>query len=159
MTRSKGDKFTPARSKMTPAQVTGFRGGKSPSASQKKGKYTGRKRKSRRFRPGTVALRQIRRYQKSTELLIRKMPFLRLVREVAWELDKTKTLRFQSQAVLALQEAAEAYLVRMFEEVNHIAIHGRRVTIQERDMVLWRRLRDVYWYIVSHVEYPFYVVI
>ena len=96
--------------------------------------------KTRRFRPGTVALRQIRRCQKNTELLIRKLPFLRLVREVACELDKTKSLRFQSTAVLALQETAEAYL---FEEVNHIAIHGRRVTVQHRDMQLWRRLRDV----------------
>ena len=99
--------------------------------------------KRRRFRPGTVALRQIRRYQKSTDLLIRKLPFQMLVREIAYELDKSKTLRFQSPAILALQEAAEAYLVTMFEEVNLIAIHGRRVTIMAKDILLWRRLRDV----------------
>lgn len=63
-----------------------------------------------RYRPGTVALREIRRYQKSTELLIRKLPFQRLVREIAQ--DFKTDLRFQSTAILALQEAAEAYLVR-----------------------------------------------
>lgn len=99
--------------------------------------------KPRRFKPGTVALRQIRRYQKSTELLIRKLPFQRLVREVAYALDDSKQLRFQSTAILALQEAAEAYLVNMFDEVNHIAIHGRRQTVMVKDMLLWRRLRDV----------------
>ena len=99
--------------------------------------------KRRRFRPGTVALRQIRRYQKNTDLLIRKLPFQMLVREIAYELDKSKTLRFQSPAILALQEAAEAYLVTMFEEVNLIAIHGHRVTIMAKDIMLWRRLRDV----------------
>ena len=62
-----------------------------------------------RYRPGTVALREIRRYQKSTELLIRKLPFQRLVREIAQ--DFKTDLRFQSSAVMALQESAEAYLV------------------------------------------------
>jgi len=66
-----------------------------------------------RYRPGTVALREIRKYQKSTELLIRKLPFQRLVREIAQ--DFKTDLRFQSSAVLALQEAAEAYLVGLFE--------------------------------------------
>ena len=101
----------------------------------------GRVRKPRRFRPGTVALRQIRQYQKSTELLIRKLPFQRFVREVVWTLFDHKEYRFQSTALLALQEAAEAYLVRMFEEVNDICIHGNRVTIQAKDMLLWKRMR------------------
>ena len=91
-----------------------------------------------RWRPGTVALREIRRYQKSTELLIRKLPFLRLVREIAQQIKSD--LRFQSTAVLALQEAAEDYLVRMFEEVNICAIHGGRQTIQIKDMYLWKRI-------------------
>ena len=95
-------------------------------------------KKTFRFRPGTVALRQIRKYQKSTDLLIRKLPFLRLVREVAQKINPT--LRFQSTAVLALQEAAESFLVTMFEDVNVCAIHAGRVTIQPKDMYLWNRM-------------------
>jgi len=103
-------------------------------------KAVGKVRKPRRYRPGTVALRQIKKYQKSTELLIRKLPFQRLVKEVVQELFKTESYRFQSTAVLALQEASEDYLVRMFEQVNLIAIHGKRVTIQCKDILLWKRL-------------------
>ena len=99
----------------------------------------GRVRKPRRFRPGTVALREIRKYQRSTELLIRKLPFQRLLREIVFELKK-KDYRFQSTAILAMQEAAEAFLVHMFEQCNHICIHGRRVTVQEKDVQLWKRL-------------------
>ena len=92
-----------------------------------------------RFRPGTVALREIRRFQKSTELLIRKLPFQRLVREIASE-DRNE-LRFQSSAVLALQEASEAYMVGLFEDTNLCAIHAKRVTIMPKDMQLARRIR------------------
>ena len=88
---------------------------------------------------GTVALREIRRYQKSTELLIRKLPFQRLIREIAQDF-KTE-LRFQSSAVLALQEAAEAYLVGLFEDTNLCAIHAKRVTIMPKDIQLARRIR------------------
>jgi len=95
--------------------------------------------KKHRFRPGTVALREIRKYQKSTELLIRKAPFQRLVREVAQ--DFKQDLRFQSQAVLALQEAAEAYLVGLYEDSNCCAIHGKRVTIMPKDLQLAKRIR------------------
>mmetsp|Transcript_67737 Transcript_67737/g.190945 ORF Transcript_67737/g.190945 Transcript_67737/m.190945 type:complete len:138 (+) Transcript_67737:327-740(+) len=96
-------------------------------------------KKPRRFRPGTVALREIRKYQKSTELLIRKLPFQRLIREIAQ--DVQTDLKFQSQAVLALQEAAEAYLVGLFEDTNLCAIHAKRVTIMPKDIQLARRLR------------------
>jgi len=96
-------------------------------------------KKPHRFRPGTVALREIRKYQKSTELLIRKLPFQRLVREIAQEF-KTD-LRFQSSAVLALQEASESYLVGLFEDTNLCAIHAKRVTIMPKDMQLARRIR------------------
>uniref|UniRef100_A0A915EBX8 Histone H2A/H2B/H3 domain-containing protein n=1 Tax=Ditylenchus dipsaci TaxID=166011 RepID=A0A915EBX8_9BILA len=92
-----------------------------------------------RYRPGTVALREIRRYQKSTDLLIRKLPFQRLVREIAQEY-KTE-LRFQSSAVVAIQEAAEAYLAGLFEDTNLCAIHAKRVTIMPKDIVLARRIR------------------
>ena len=92
-----------------------------------------------RYRPGTVALREIRRYQKSTELLIRKLPFQRLVKEIAQGF--YTDLRFQSTAVLALQEASEAYLVGLFEDTNLCAMHAKRVTITPADMQLARRIR------------------
>ena len=98
-----------------------------------------KKRKRRRYRPGTVALREIRRFQKSTELLIRRMPFQRLVREIAQTY--SPYLRFQSGAVLALQEAVEAYLVGLLEDSNLCTIHAKRVTIMPRDMQLARRIR------------------
>ncbi|KAM6576332.1 hypothetical protein CsatB_028169 [Cannabis sativa] len=100
---------------------------------------TGGVKKPHRFRPGTVALREIRKYQKSTELLIRKLPFQRLVREIAQ--DFKTDLRFQSSAVSALQEAAEAYLVGLFEDTNLCAIHAKRVTIMPKDIQLARRIR------------------
>ena len=93
-----------------------------------------------RYRPGTVALREIRCYQKSTELLIRKLPFNRLVREIAQ--DFKTNLRFQAQAILALQEAAEAYLVGLFEDTNLCGIHAKRVTIMPKDIQLTRRIRS-----------------
>jgi histone H3 len=98
-------------------------------------------KKTHRYRPGTVALREIRRYQKSSELLIRKLPFQRLVKEIAQ--DFKADLRFQSSAILALQEAAEAYLVALFEDTNLCAIHAGRVTIMSKDMRLARRIRGV----------------
>ena len=96
-------------------------------------------KKPHRYRPGTVALREIRRYQKSTDLLIRKLPFQRLVREIAQ--DFKTDLRFQSAAIGALQEAAEAYLVGLFEDTNLCAIHAKRVTIMPKDIQLARRIR------------------
>lgn len=96
-------------------------------------------KKLKRFRPGTVALREIRRYQKSTELMIRKMPFQRLVKEIAQ--DFQHELRFQAAAIGALQEACEAYLVSLFEDTNLCAIHANRVTIMPKDINLAMRLR------------------
>ena len=95
-------------------------------------------RKPRRYRPGTVALQEIRCYQKSTELLIRKMPFQRLVTEIAQ--DFKTYLRFQSGAILALQEASEAYLVGLFEDSNLCAIHTKRLTIMTKDIQLARHI-------------------
>ena len=91
-----------------------------------------------RYRPGTIALREIRRYQKSTELLIRKLPFNRLVQEIVQ--DFKTDLQFQAQARGALQEASEAYLVGLFEETNLCAIHAKRVTIMPKDIQLARRI-------------------
>ena len=131
-----------ARTKQTARKSTG---GKAPrkqvaaKATRKASPSSGGMKKPRRFRPGTVALREIRRYQKSTELLIRKLPFQRLVREIAQ--DFKTDLRFQGSAVLALQEAAEAYLVGLFEDTNLCAIHAKRVTIMPKDIQLARRIR------------------
>ena len=96
--------------------------------------------KPRKYRPGMVALREIRRYQKSTELLIRKLPFQRLVREIAQDLGKMN-MRFQSGAIMALQEASEAYLVGLLEDSNLCAIHAKRVTIMPKDIQLACRIR------------------
>ncbi len=95
--------------------------------------------KKHRRRPGQAALKEIRKYQNSTNLLIRKAPFQRLVREIAAEFGQH--MRFTSVAIEALQEAAEAYLVDLFEDTNLAAIHARRVTIMPRDIHLARRLR------------------
>lgn len=100
---------------------------------------SGRVQKPQRYRPGTVALREIRKYQKSTDLLMRKMPFQRVVREIAQEI--CPSIRFQSSALLALQESAEAYLVGLFEDANLCAIHAKRVTLMPRDMLLAQRIR------------------
>ena len=133
---------TMARTKQTARKSTG---GKAPrkqlatKAARKSAPATGGVKKPHRYRPGTVALREIRRYQKSTELLIRKLPFQRLVREIAQ--DFKTDLRFQSSAVVALQEASEAYLVGLFEDTNLCAIHAKRVTIMPKDIQLARRIR------------------
>jgi len=131
-----------ARTKQTARKSTG---GKAPrkqvasKAARKSTPSTGGVKKPHRFRPGTVALQEIRKYQKSTELLIRKLPFQRLVREVK---DDFKTdLRFQSHAIMALQEASEAYLTSLFEDTNLCAIHAKRVTIMPKDIQLARRIR------------------
>ena len=135
-----------ARTKQTARKSTG---GKAPrkqpahkqlaaKAARKGVPVTGMK-KPHRYRPGTVALREIRRYQKSTELLLRKLPFQRLIREVAQ--DFKTDLRFQSPAIMALQEACEAYLTALFEDANLCAIHAKRVTIFPKDMQMARRIR------------------
>jgi len=131
-----------ARTKQTARKSTG---GKAPrkqlasKAAKKSTPASGGLKKPHRYKPGTVALREIRKYQKSTEMLIRKAPFQRLVREIAQ--DYKSDLRFQSNAVLALQEAAESYLVGLFEDTNLCAIHAKRVTIMPKDMILARRIR------------------
>ena len=134
---------TMARTKQTARKSTG---GKAPrkelktKAARRSAPATGGVKKPHRYRPGTVAIRQIRRYQRSTELLIRRAPFQRLVREIAQDFFQGK-FRFQSTAVLALQEASEAYMVGLFEDTNLCAIHAKRVTIMPKDMLLARRIR------------------
>ena len=101
---------------------------------------TGGLKRPMRYKPGTVALREIRRYQKTTELLIRKLSFSRLVREVAQ--DFKTDLRFQRNAIGALQEASENFLISLLEDTNFCAIHAKRVTIFPKDMQLARKLRN-----------------
>ena len=131
-----------ARTKQTARKSTG---GKAPhkslatKAARRSAPATGGVKKPHRFRPGTVALREIRKYQKSTELLIKKLPFQRLVREIAQ--DFKTDLRFQSHAITALQEASEVFLVQLFEDTNLCAIHAKRVTIMPRDLALARKIR------------------
>jgi len=134
-----------ARTKQTARKSTG---GKAPrkqlktKAARKAAPATGGVKKPHRYRPGTVALREIRRYQKSTDLLIRKLPFSRLVREISQDYQiKDNDARYQSAALLALQEATEAYITRLFEDSNLCAIHSKRVTIMPKDIQLSRRIR------------------
>ena len=135
---------TMARTKQTSRKSYG---GKAPrknlatKAARKKTATAGVK-KPHRYRPGTVALREIRRYQKSTDLLIRKAPFCRLTKEIMLGLDKKNTdKRMAGTAILAIQEAAESYLVGLNEDTNLCAIHAKRVTNMPKDMQLARRIR------------------
>ena len=107
-------------------------------------KPTGGLKKTHRYRPGMVVLREIQRYQKSTENLIKRTPFQKLIREILQEYricpdgpgTPSVQVRFQSTAIAALQEAAENYIVGLFEDVNLLAIHARCITIMPRDIRL-----------------------
>ena len=121
----------PAQRKLQPTI-----GGKAP---QKEFLKAGKVKKTRRYWPGTVALCEIWQYQKSTELLIWKLPFSRLVHEIAQEVGKTD-MCFQGSTIICLQEAAEAYLVSLLEDANLCTIHAKRVTIMPKDVQLARRI-------------------
>lgn len=99
--------------------------------------------KKRRYRPGALALREIRYFQQNTKNLLPKRPFFRLVREIAQDLGLIENLMWQMSALEALQEAAEAYLVDLFENANLAAIHGKRITVCPRDIQLVRRIRGL----------------
>ncbi|KAJ2393387.1 centromeric DNA-binding histone H3-like protein cse4 [Coemansia sp. RSA 2603] len=123
---------------MTPPRVSAVRANEPGSPAHHK----------RRTANGIKALREIRMYQKSTDLLISKLPFARVVREIAQDYVSDYThsgtpagLRWQSSAILALQEASEAFLVHLFEDANLCALHAKRVTIMQRDIQLARRIR------------------
>ena len=129
-----------ARTKQTARKSTGGKMPRKQLATKAARKHkVGGVKKPHRYRPGTVALREIRRYQKSTDLLIRKASFSRFAREVAQ--DFKTDCKWQGFAILALQESAEAYLTTMFEDTNLCAIHAGRVTIQPKDVQLARRIR------------------
>ena len=117
----------PVRRKLHPTM-----GGKAP---QKEFPQAGKVKKTRKYRPGIVALWEIWQFQKSTELLIRKLPFSWLVHEIALEVGKYD-LHFQGSAIICLQEAAEAYLVGLMEDTNLCTIHAKWVTIMPEDIQL-----------------------
>mmetsp|Transcript_20679 Transcript_20679/g.35386 ORF Transcript_20679/g.35386 Transcript_20679/m.35386 type:complete len:148 (-) Transcript_20679:869-1312(-) len=141
---------------------------KSPVAARKKGATTPAKgsppskrrrgsgeteaqveRKKKRYRPGTVALREIRKYQKSVDLLIRKLPFARLVKELSNAV-APEPFRWTAEALLALQEATEDFMVHLFEDCNLCAIHAKRVTIMPKDLQLARRIRGPVYGVSSY---------
>jgi histone H3 len=110
--------------------------------------YHGRKGVKRRPK-GTVALAEIRHYQQAGGLLIQKLPFQRLCRKImdkilyeARDINRKIPTIFQMSAIMTLQEAGEAHLVGLFEDVNWLAIHCRQITIQTRDLSLARRIRN-----------------
>lgn len=138
--KAKGDGEKAPRKPRTPKAKVAKSGQKAPKKTQAHKKAKSLIKKPHRFRAGTVALRDIRKYQKSTELLIRKLPFQRVVRELAQGME-IADVRFQGSALAALQEAAEAYLVGLLEDTNLCAIHAKRVTIMPKDMQLSRRVR------------------
>eukprot|EP00123_Amoebidium_parasiticum_P019971 comp39553_c0_seq1/m.47390 comp39553_c0_seq1/g.47390 ORF comp39553_c0_seq1/g.47390 comp39553_c0_seq1/m.47390 type:complete len:133 (-) comp39553_c0_seq1:86-484(-) len=122
----KSKKFVPKTGPKTP-----IRGGASPAK-------TGTP-KRRRYRPGTVALQEIRKFQGSTNLLLRKLPFMRLVREIQHDV-WNKDYRWTADAMMALQEASEVYLVGLFMDGNLCALHAKRVTLMVKDLQLARRI-------------------
>lgn len=130
---SKGGKMP--RSEFTTLKTVTKSKGKTPKTPKTPGKTP----KTRRFRPGTKALREIKQYQKGTGLLIRKLPFQRLVKEIAEEY--RSDLRFQSKALEAFQIATEAYIIGLFEDANLCCIHAGRVTVMSKDLALAHRLR------------------
>ena len=119
------------------AKTTTTKGKKLPASQQGQ---KGQQKEPHRYCLGTVALLEIRRYQKSTELLIRKLPFQRLVQELAQDLGKVN-IRFQSGAIMALQEASEAYLVGLLEDSNLCTVHTKQVTIMPKDIQLACHIR------------------
>ena len=130
-----------ARTKQTARKTTGGKPPRKQLATKAAPKSRGRGgvKKTHRYRPGTVSLCEFRRYQKSPDLLIRKLPFQRLVREIAQ--DTFLELRFQGPALLALQEASEAYLIGLFEDTNLCAIHAKRITTTPKDIHLAHHIR------------------
>eukprot|EP00466_Bigelowiella_natans_P019668 jgi/Bigna1/58429/fgenesh1_pm.89_\ len=125
-----------ARRKQTARKSTGGKAPRKPLATKTGGnddRTSSAKRERHCYRP------EIRKYQKGTDLLMRRFPFSWLVREIAN--DFKSDMRFQCKAVLALQEAAEAYLVSLFEDANLCTMHAKRVRVMPKDIQLARRIR------------------
>ena len=95
--------------------------------------------KKRAFKPGQLAIKEIKRLQEKTQVIIPRLPFQRLVRDICRT--RNPDTRFSSQALQALQEAAESYLTGMFEDSLLCALHAKRVTVMVKDIQLARRIR------------------
>ncbi len=134
-----------ARTKVSPTQNNSSEldGVSERRPSQKQPGSKKKPRSKKKYKPGTKALQEIRKYQRTTDLLLRKLPFARLVREIGHHHTpkKSSEYRWQAQAILALQEAAESYLIHLFEDANLAAIHSKRVTVMTKDIQLARRIR------------------
>ncbi|XP_060069734.1 uncharacterized protein LOC132549783 [Ylistrum balloti] len=126
------------------AKKTGAAKRKSKYESPSKHKSASSRTRTYRYRPGTKALMEIRQYQKSSDLLLRKLPFSRVVREIVQNKHPGVQLRWEATAIMALQEAAEAYLVHLFEDANLCAIHAKRVTLMPKDIWLARKIRGAH---------------
>ncbi|MQL90834.1 hypothetical protein Taro_023437 [Colocasia esculenta] len=131
---SQGEASSSAATLSSPA--TGVRGSERTKARTPAGAAT---RRPHRFKPGTVALREIRKYQKTWSLLIPAAPFIRVVREITGYYSH-EVSRWTPEALVAIQEAAEAFLVHLFEDANLCAIHAKRVTLMQKDWQLARRI-------------------
>ncbi|XP_068520380.1 histone H3-like centromeric protein A [Anas acuta] len=115
----------------------------SPRPSPRRPRAPSPPRRRRRYRPGQLALREIRKYQSTTNLLLRRQPFCRVVREICLLFTRGVDYQWQAMALLALQEAAEAFLVRLLEDAYLCSLHARRVTLYPKDLQLARRLRGL----------------
>ncbi|KAG2626711.1 histone H3-8-like isoform X2 [Panicum virgatum] len=144
--RSPHGRATPtggASTSATPASAAGT--GERAAAGGTAGPQQQKVKKPHRWKPGTVALREIRKFQKSTEMLIPFAPFARLVREITEFYSRGNVTRWTPEAILAIQEAAEFHLIELFEVANLCAIHAKRVTIMQRDIQLARRIGGRRW--------------
>lgn len=133
-----------ARTKQTAFKGTGAKILKS-AQNLKPAPATGIKKRPHRYRPGTVALREMRKYRKGTDLFIRKAAFHRLVKELtvdelARDGHSIDNLRWTDNALVALQEASEAYIVHVFGDAQLCAMHAKRVTVMPSDLKLARRI-------------------
>lgn len=111
----------------------------SPETNEKDSQASKGLKRKLKTRPGQVALREIRKYQKSTDHVIRRMPFQRLVRDIAKQV--MPDAKFNSNALKAMQECTEMYISRLFEDTNLCCIHAKRKTLFVKDMALAKRIR------------------
>ena len=140
MARTKENKMVGGNKTPTKRPIGSTKSPKASKPASSTGTITENRAGKRRYRPGEKALKEIRFYQRNTDLLIRKLPFARLVKEVQTYFF-VKQYRWQATALIALQEAAEAHLIGLFEDANLCTIHAKRVTIMPKDIQLARRIR------------------
>jgi histone H3/H4 len=112
-----------------------------PTTAQQQVPAEGKVKRKYKYRPGTKALREVRRYQRTTDPCIPLAPIARLVKELTQEMYPTKTINFQANAIQAIRQSAEAHIVTLMEDANLCAIHAKRITITPKDILLARRIR------------------